>query len=111
NALRWTVTTILGPSVAGLILAGYGASTAYSLDLITFSASLAAVFLIRAVPAPTQIEERPTVKSVVDGLHYAWKRKDILGTYLIDMNAMFFGMPAALFPAMATNFGAGSVGF
>ena len=111
NALRWNMTTILGPSLAGLILASYGASTAYSIDLITFSASLTAVFLIRAVPTPKQIEERPTVKSVVEGLHYAWKRKDILGTYLIDMNAMFFGMPAALFPAMAVNFGAGSVGF
>ncbi|MGH9931989.1 MAG: MFS transporter [Pyrinomonadaceae bacterium] len=111
NALRWNVTTILGPSVAGIILARYGASIAYSLDLVTFSASLTAVFLIRAVPSPSQIEERPTLRSVVEGLHYAWKRKDILGTYLIDMNAMFFGMPAALFPAMATNFGAGTVGF
>ena len=111
NALRWNVTTILGPAVGGLILAGYGAGIAYSLDLVTFAASLTAVFLIRAVPAPSQIEERPRLKSVVEGLHYAWKRKDILGTYLIDMNAMFFGMPAALFPAMAVKFGAGSVGF
>src|SRR5258705_8819293 len=62
NALRWNMTTILGPSVAGLILARYGASTAYSIDLITFAASLTAVFLIRAVPAPTQIEVRPTVR-------------------------------------------------
>ena len=111
NSLRWNVTTILGPSVAGIILARYGASTAYSIDLATFVASLTAVFLIRAVPAPTQIEERPTLKSVVEGLHYAWRRKEILGTYLIDMNAMFFGMPTALFPAMAANFGAGTVGF
>jgi MFS family permease len=47
----------------------------------------------------------------VEGLHYAWRRKEILGTYLIDMNAMFFGMPTALFPAIASNFGAGTVGF
>jgi MFS family permease len=111
NALRWNATTILGPSVAGLILARYGAPVAYSVDLVSFAASLTAVFLIRAVPAPSQIENRPTLKSVVEGLHYAWKRKDILGTYLIDMNAMFFGMPSALFPAMAVNFGAGTVGF
>jgi MFS family permease len=51
------------------------------------------------------------LKSVVEGLHYAWRRKEILGTYLIDMNAMFFGMPTALFPAMAAQFGAGTVGF
>ena len=111
NSLRWNVTTILGPSLAGIILARYGATTAYSIDLLTFVASLTAVFLIRAVPAPTQIEARPNLNSVVEGLQYAWRRKDILGTYLIDMNAMFFGMPAALFPAMATQFGAGTVGF
>lgn len=111
NALRWNMTTILGPSIAGIIVARYGASIAYSIDLVTFTASLTAVFLIRAVPAPAQIEDRPTLKSVVEGLHYAWRRKDILGTYLIDMNAMFFGMPSALFPAMAATFGAGTVGF
>ena len=111
NSLRWNVTTILGPSLAGIILARYGANVAYAVDLVTFAASLWAVFLIRAVPAPAQNEQRPNLKSVIEGLHYAWKRKDILGTYLIDMNAMFFGMPTALFPAMAANFGAGTVGF
>ena len=111
NSLRWNVTTILGPSLAGIIVARYGASTAYTIDLITCIASLAAVFLIRAVPAPLQSEQRPTLKAVAEGLQYAWKRREILGTYLIDMNAMFFGMPTALFPAMALQFGAGTVGF
>ncbi len=111
NSVRWNLTTILGPSVAGIILARFGASVAYSIDLVTFVASLTAVFLIRAVPRPKQTEERPTLKAVVEGLHYAWRRKEILGTYLIDMNAMFFGMPTALFPAIAANFGAGTVGF
>src|SRR5258705_12112067 len=92
-------------------MARYGAGIAYSIDLVTFAASLTAVFLIRAVPAPSQIEERTTLKSVAEGLSYAWQRKDILGTYLIDMNAMFFVMPAALFAAVAANFGAGKVGF
>src|SRR5258705_10881795 len=48
NSLRYNVTTILGPSVAGLIVARFGASTAYAIDLATFVASLTAVFLIRA---------------------------------------------------------------
>ncbi|HUS10495.1 MAG TPA: MFS transporter [Pyrinomonadaceae bacterium] len=111
NSLRWNITTIVGPSIAGIIMARYGAAIAYSIDLVSFFASLGAVFLIRAVPAPIQSANRPTLKSVVEGLHYAWRRKEILGTYLIDMNAMFFGMPTALFPAMAANFGAGTVGF
>ncbi|HEV7902717.1 MAG TPA: MFS transporter, partial [Pyrinomonadaceae bacterium] len=92
------------------ILARYGASVAYSIDLLTFIASLTAVFLIRAFPTPKQTEERPTLKSVVEGVQYAWRRKELLGTYLIDMNAMFFGMPTALFPAVAANFGAETVG-
>jgi len=111
NSLRWNITTIIGPSLAGLILARFGASIAYSIDLVTFIASLTAVFLIQASPAAAQLEERPTLKSVWEGLEYAWRRKEILGTYLIDMNAMFFGMPTAIFPAMAANFGPGTVGF
>ena len=111
NFLRWNLTTIVGPSIAGIIMARFGAGIAYSIDLVTFIASLVAVFLIRAVPRATQIQDRPTLKSVVEGLHYAGRRKEILGTYLIDMNAMFFGMPTALFPAMAAGFGAGTVGF
>ena len=110
NSLRWNVTTILGPSIAGIILASFGATVAYSIDLATFAASLTAVMLIRAVPAAAQAGTRPTLKSVAEGLRYAWRRKELLGTYLIDMNAMFFGMPTALFPAVAENFGAGTVG-
>jgi MFS family permease len=111
NSLRWNLTTIVGPSLAGIIVARYGPGVAYSLDLVSFVASLTAVFLIRAVPKPIQSEDRPTLKSVAEGLQYAWRRKEILGTYLIDMNAMFFGMPTALFPAIASGFGAGTVGF
>ena len=111
NSIRWNMTTILGPSLAGIILAAFGASVAYSIDLVTFVASLTAVFMIQSAPPAAQIENRPSLKSVVEGIHYAWRRKEILGTYLIDMNAMFFGMPSALFPAIAAQFGAGTVGF
>jgi len=111
NSLRWNITTIVGPSLAGIIVARYGPATGYAIDLTSFLGSLTAAILIRAVPAPTQLEDRPSLKSIAEGLRYAWQRKEILGTYLIDMNAMFFGMPSALFPAMAANFGAGTVGF
>ena len=49
-------------------------------------------------------------RSVIDGLRYARSRQELLGTYLIDLNAMFFGMPMALFPAIAESFGGASVG-
>lgn len=110
NSVRWNLTSILGPAIGGIIFAKYGASVAYSIDLITFVASLIAVFSINAVPSPKQDRDRPTFRSVFEGVRYAWRRKEILGTYLIDMNAMFFGMPTALFPAIASNFGAETVG-
>ena len=111
NSVRWNLTSILGPAIGGIIFAKYGASVAYSIDLITFVASLIAVFSINAAPSPKQDRDRPTLESVFEGVRYAWRRKEILGTYLIDMNAMFFGMPTALFPAIASNFGAETVGF
>jgi MFS family permease len=110
NSVRWNLTSILGPALGGIIFAKYGASVAYSIDLITFIASLIAVFSISAVPSPKQEQGRPTLQMVFEGVRYAWRRKEILGTYLVDMNAMFFGMPTALFPAIASNFGAETVG-
>jgi MFS family permease len=110
NSVRWNLTSILGPAMGGIIFAKYGASIAYSIDLMTFAASLVAVFAISAVPSPKQEQDRPTLQSVFEGVGYAWRRKEILGTYLVDMNAMFFGMPTALFPAIAANFGAETVG-
>ena len=110
NSIRWNVTTISGPAIAGIIFAAFGASVAYTIDLFTFIASLTAVFMISAIPAPKQTEDKPSLKTVVEGVRYAWRRKEILGTYLIDMNAMFFGMPSALFPAIAANFAPGAVG-
>lgn len=110
NSVRWNLTSILGPALGGIIFAKYGASFAYSIDLITFIASLIAVFSISAVSSPKQEQGRPTLQMVFEGVRYAWRRKEILGTYLVDMNAMFFGMPTALFPAIASNFGAETVG-
>jgi hypothetical protein len=48
---------------------------------------------------------------LAEGWRYALRRKDLLGTYLIDMNAMFFGMPNALFPAFGGVFGDRNIGW
>lgn len=105
NSLRWNLSSIVGPAIAGILIGVYGVTSTYFIDLFTFAASLAAVWLIRAVPAPANAE-RPSVRSVVEGIKYARSRPEILGTYLIDINAMFFGMPTALFPAIAAKLGA-----
>lgn len=109
---RWSFSFIAGPALAGLIATGLGAAVAFSIDAATFIISIIALLLIRSVPMPVRQEEddRPSLKSVVEGLKYARGRQELLGTYLIDINAMFFGMPIALFPAIAESFGGASVG-
>jgi len=109
---RWSFSFIAGPALAGLIATGFGAAFAFSLDAATFIISIIALLLIRSVPMPVKLDddERPSLKSVIDGLKYARSRQELLGTYLIDINAMFFGMPIALFPAIAESFGGASVG-
>lgn len=109
---RWSFSFIAGPAIAGLIATGLGAAAAFSIDAATFIISIIALLLIRSVPMPIRQDDddRPSLKSVIDGLKYARSRQELLGTYLIDINAMFFGMPIALFPAIADSFGGASVG-
>ena len=56
-------------------------------------------------PPPPPDAEPPSLRSMLDGLRYAVSRQELLGSYLIDINAMFFGMPFALFPALADRYG------
>src|SRR5882724_2043323 len=104
DALVRTVGMIGGPAFAGLLLAGPGLRAAYAVDAATFAVSLVALTLMRAVPPPADAE-RPSLRRVVEGLRYARSRPELIGTYLIDMAAMFFGMPMALFPALAVRYG------
>lgn len=110
NSLRYNFGAIISPSIAGLIAAYFSASIAYAIDLVTFVASLIAVFLISAVPSPENAE-RPSLRSIIEGCRYALRRQELLGTYLIDMFAMFFAFPQALYPALAAMYGEAYLGF
>ena len=60
--------------------------------------------MIRAVP-PAEGAERPSVKALRQGFRYAASRQELIGTYVVDFVAMVFGMPMALFPAIAEQLG------
>ncbi|HEX6796182.1 MAG TPA: MFS transporter [Ktedonobacterales bacterium] len=108
-SLRSTFAQILGPAVAGLLIATIGLPSTYGVDVLTFVVSLIALNLMRAVPPPPDAE-RPSLARVVEGLRYAWSRPELMGTYLVDIVAMFFGMPVALFPALAVAYAEGGRG-
>ncbi|HKA11947.1 MAG TPA: MFS transporter, partial [Candidatus Dormibacteraeota bacterium] len=102
--LRGTAGAVAGPALAGILIAAAGLPIAYGVDVLTFAVSLVALALMRATPPPPDAE-RPSLRRVAEGLRYARGRPDLLGTYAVDMVAMFFGMPEALFPAVASGLG------
>ncbi len=108
---------VVGPAVAGLLLAGAGVRFVYWMDVASFGAALVAVFLISPQPPSSgagEARHRPGLRSIIEGLRFVRGRQAIQGAYLIDVNAMVFGMPRALFPALATNVfggGAATLGF
>ncbi|MFM7949494.1 MAG: MFS transporter [Actinomycetales bacterium] len=104
-SLRWQFGGIVGPSVGGLLVASYGASAGYLVDCLTFVISLSLLARIKNVP-PLVTQTAPSVKSLVEGIRYAVSRKDLLGTYFVDLAAMFLAMPMALFPFWADEIGA-----
>jgi MFS family permease len=104
NSFRYSVGAIAGPAAGGVIFAAIGPFAAYCVDLSTFAFSIVTLLMIRALPPPVT-SVRPNLRSIVDGLSYAKSRQVLMGTYVIDMIAMFFGMPLALFPAMAEGMG------
>jgi MFS family permease len=104
-SLRWQFGGIVGPSVGGLLVASYGASAGYLVDCLTFVISLSLLARIKNVP-PLVTQTAPSIKSLVEGIRYAVSRKDLLGTYFVDLAAMFLAMPMALFPFWADEIGA-----
>jgi MFS family permease len=111
---------IVGPAVAGLLLAGAGVHLIYWIDAVSFLLAVSAVLTMSPQPAPAletagtagqpgTAPARPGWRSTVEGLRFVRRSQPVQGAYLIDVNAMVFGMPRALFPALAaTVFGGGA---
>jgi MFS family permease len=105
NAVRWTVGAIAGPALGGLIAATVGVTTAYTVDVATFLASVLLISGVRPVPPSTEAA-KPSLRGLIEGIRYAWSRPELLGTYVVDMAAMFFAMPNAVYPFLADQMGA-----
>jgi len=98
------VGQVAGPALAGVLIAMAGVSLVYGIDVATFAVSLLALWRMAAVP-PAPDAERASLARITEGFRYARSRQDLLGTYVVDMAAMFFGMPEALFPQLAARLG------
>jgi MFS family permease len=99
------VGTVIGPALSGLLL-GIGLPLVYGLDAATFVVALVATFMMAPIP-PVHGGTRNAWHSTREGLRYLRTRQALQGVYIVDINAMVFGMPRALFPAMAGSVFAG----
>src|SRR5437764_4836203 len=92
GSIRGTLGQVLRPALGGVLVAVVGLSVTYLVDVGTFVAGLACLWLMRAVPPPVDAE-RPSLRRVVEGLRYARSRQELIGTYAVDILATFFGLP------------------
>jgi MFS family permease len=104
GTLRSSLGAIAGPALGGVLIASLGIVSTYAIDLATFLISLASLAAIRSIP-PATAASKPGIQTIIDGLRYATRRPELIGTYVVDMVAMTFAMPVALFPAMAASWG------
>ncbi|MGL5866742.1 MAG: MFS transporter [Dermatophilaceae bacterium] len=103
NSLNMTVFqagAIAGPLIAGALIPVVGLQWLYLVDSVTLFATLYAV--VRLPSLPVDVAARvPGLRSVVDGVAYLRHHPVLLMSFLVDIVAMVFGMPRALFPELA----------
>lgn len=103
NSLNMTVFqagAIAGPLVGGMLIPVLGFSWLYLVDTITLFATLGAVVALPPLPVEGAVGS-PGLRSVLDGLGYLKGHPVLLMSFVVDLIAMVFGMPRALFPEIA----------
>lgn len=103
-SLRWQTGVIIGPTIGGVLISTFSVSVGYAADIATFVISLILLAMMSNIP-PSQEAEKPSLAGLFEGIQYAFARKDLLATYLVDLAAMFFAMPTALIPFWADQLG------
>jgi len=104
-SLRWQLGVIVGPTLGGVIFSTMSVSAGFVVDIGTYLLSLFFLSRVRSIP-PSKEAEKPSLAALFDGVKYAFKRQDLLGTYIIDLAAMTLAMPMALYPFWADDLGA-----
>jgi MFS family permease len=97
-----SLAAVGGPAVGGILIATAGVPWTYGIDLVTYTASFIVIWLLPRMP-PTGAVARLSVSSILDGFRFLKGRQPLLGIFAVDTSAMVFGMPTALFPALALH--------
>ncbi|MFI6899728.1 MFS transporter [Nonomuraea sp. NPDC050394] len=105
QSLVFSVGAVAGPMLAGVVMAASGFAAAYAIDAVLFSAGLYAAVKLPPLPPVGEVT-RPGARAVLDGLRYILVTPVLLMSFVVDIIAMVFALPRALFPELAaTRFG------
>jgi hypothetical protein len=99
---------VVGPAVSGLLIEAVHLRAVYALDGVSYLVAAAAALGMSAIPPAETAEtaepaRHPGLGAVVEGIRFIRRRPALQGAYLIDVNATVFGLPRALFPALARS--------
>jgi MFS family permease len=103
NSTVMTFGAVLGPMLAGALMPLIGLPTLYLVDAVFLTVTIYAVWRLPSMPPLSGTSRRAGVRDVLDGFRYLGAQKLLLASFLLDIIAMVFGMPRALFPEMAEN--------
>ncbi|MEU3652987.1 MFS transporter [Streptomyces sp. NPDC032161] len=105
SSITSTTGTLVGPMLGGLLVGWWGYRAAYTVDAVTFTASLYAMWRLPSMLPDRSVtrngEEGPGRASVADGLRFLGARPNLRMTFLTDLCAMVLAHPRALFPVVA----------
>ncbi len=99
NQISFTGSMIVGPAVAGLVISS-SVAAAYWLDVATFAAAIVALAMMDPM-TPSGGGTPPGWRAATAGWRYLRSKPAVEGAFVIDIDAMVFGMPRALFPELA----------
>jgi predicted MFS family arabinose efflux permease len=106
NQVLFQVSDIAGPALGGLVIARLGLVWAYGVDAISFGAAIAAIFAMRPLPPRRAEGEAAPPRgpaAIRQAFSYLRGRRVLQTTFTVDLIAMIFGMPRALFPVLAAE--------
>jgi MFS family permease len=104
GGVRGSVATVAGPMLGGVLIAAVGLPGAYLFDVLSFGGAVLCLALMKVMPDPEVAPHSPLADAAI-GIRFAFSKPELIGTYVIDIAAMLFAFPVALFPAISSQWG------
>ena len=97
------LTLVIGPALGGLLIGAFGVGAAYAVDAVSCLAMVGALVGMNPQLPAGDGPHAPMTRSIAEGLRFVRRNQALMGSFAIDLMAMTFGMPRALFPVLSVS--------